>query len=47
MQHDDDLVHQNLMSLQTHVLAEEAKHPGATGDLSWIISATFTMESDG
>lgn len=39
MQHDDDLVHQNLMSLQTHVLAEEAKHPGATGDLSWIISA--------
>jgi fructose-1,6-bisphosphatase I len=39
MQHDDDLVHQNLMSLQTHVLAEEAKHPGATGDLSWILSA--------
>ena len=39
MQYDDDLVHQNLMSLQTHVLAEEAKHPGATGDLSWIISA--------
>lgn len=39
MQHDDDLVHQNLMSLQTHVLAEEAKHPGAKGDLSWIISA--------
>ncbi|NCF39519.1 MAG: class 1 fructose-bisphosphatase [Planctomycetia bacterium] len=27
------------MSLQTHVLAEEAKHPSATGDLSWIISA--------
>ena len=39
MQQDDDLVRQNLMSLQTHVLAEEAKHPGATGDLSWIISA--------
>ncbi|MHC4247174.1 MAG: class 1 fructose-bisphosphatase [Planctomycetota bacterium] len=39
MQHEDDLVHQNLMSLQTHVLAEEAKHPSATGDLSWIISA--------
>ena len=39
MQYDDDLVHQNLTSLQTHVLAEEAKHPGATGDLSWILSA--------
>ena len=36
---DPDLVHDNLVSLQTHVLAEEAKHPGATGDLSWIISA--------
>ena len=36
---DPDLVQDNLVSLQTHVLAEEAKHPGATGDLSWIISA--------
>ncbi len=29
----------NLMSLQSHILAEEAKHPGATGELSWILSA--------
>ena len=36
---DADLVHDNLVSLQTHVLAEEAMHPGAEGDLSWIISA--------
>ena len=34
-----DLVQDNLVSLQTHVLAEEARHPGAQGDLSWIISA--------
>ena len=36
---DPDLVDDNLVSLQTHVLAEEARHPGAQGDLSWIISA--------
>ncbi|MEE2971814.1 MAG: class 1 fructose-bisphosphatase [Planctomycetota bacterium] len=36
---DPDLVDENLVSLQTHVLAEEARHPGAQGDLSWIISA--------
>jgi fructose-1,6-bisphosphatase I len=29
----------NLMSLQSHILAEEAKYPGATGEFSWIISA--------
>jgi fructose-1,6-bisphosphatase I len=29
----------NLMSLQSHILQEEAKHPGATGELSWILSA--------
>lgn len=29
----------NLSSLQTHVLAEETKYPGAVGDFSWIISA--------
>lgn len=33
------LLQDNLVSLQTHVLAEEARHPGAEGDLSWIISA--------
>jgi fructose-1,6-bisphosphatase I len=36
---DHDLVHDNLTSLQAHVLAGEAKHPGAKGDLSWILSA--------
>ncbi len=29
----------NLMSLQSHILSEEARHPGATGELSWILSA--------
>ena len=33
------LVTDNLSSLQTHVLSEESKHPGASGDFSWIISA--------
>ena len=33
------LIPENLTSLQTHVLAEEAKYPDATGDFSWIISA--------
>lgn len=27
------------MSLQSHILAEEQEHPGATGDFSWILSA--------
>ena len=29
----------NLLSLQSHILAEEAKYPRATGELSWILSA--------
>lgn len=29
----------NLMSLQSHILSEESRHPGATGELSWILSA--------
>lgn len=29
----------NLTSLQSHILAEEQRHPGATGDFSWILSA--------
>ena len=29
----------NLTSLQTHILQEEAKYPAATGELSWILSA--------
>jgi fructose-1,6-bisphosphatase I len=29
----------NLTTLQSHILAEETKHPGASGDFSWILSA--------
>ncbi len=29
----------NLISLQSHILAEEARYPSATGEFSWIISA--------
>jgi fructose-1,6-bisphosphatase I len=29
----------NLESLQSHILAEEQKYPGATGEFTWIISA--------
>lgn len=29
----------NLYSLQSHILSEESRHPGASGDFSWIISA--------
>ncbi|MHC5022782.1 MAG: class 1 fructose-bisphosphatase [Planctomycetota bacterium] len=29
----------NLTSLQSHILAEESKHPGATGEFTWILSA--------
>ena len=29
----------NLTSLQSYILAEERKYPGATGDFSWILSA--------
>lgn len=28
-----------VVTLQSHILAEEARHPGATGTLSWILSA--------
>jgi fructose-1,6-bisphosphatase I len=35
----EQLIPENLTSLQTHVLAEETKYPDATGDFSWIISA--------
>lgn len=39
----------NLMSLQSHILAEERHHPSATGDFSWILSgislATKTIAS--
>ncbi len=29
----------NLVTLQSHILAEEARYPGATGTFSWILSA--------
>lgn len=29
----------NLTSLQAHILAEETRHPRATGDFTWIVSA--------
>ncbi len=30
---------ENLTTIQSHILAEERKHPGATGTFSWILSA--------
>jgi fructose-1,6-bisphosphatase I len=30
---------ENITSLQAHILAEEEKYPGASGDFTWIISA--------
>lgn len=33
------LTRDNLTSLQSHILAEESRFPGATGDFSWILSA--------
>lgn len=30
---------ENLVTLQSHILAEEQKHPGASGTFSWILSA--------
>src|SRR5262245_40849434 len=33
------IVGDNLRSLQSHILQEEHKHPGAKGDLTWILSA--------
>lgn len=38
MSHHDDFS-ENLMSLQSHILLEESKHPSASGDFTWIISA--------
>jgi fructose-1,6-bisphosphatase I len=29
----------NLVSLESHILREEALHPGSTGDFTWILSA--------
>lgn len=34
-----EVITDNLNSLQSHILAEEAKYPKAAGDFSWIISA--------
>jgi fructose-1,6-bisphosphatase I len=30
---------QSIVTLQSHILAEEARHPGASGTFSWILSA--------
>jgi fructose-1,6-bisphosphatase I len=30
---------QNLTSLQSHILSEESRYPGSTGDFTWILSA--------
>jgi fructose-1,6-bisphosphatase I len=30
---------QNITSLQSHILSEEARYPGSTGDFTWILSA--------
>ena len=32
-------IRQNITSLQSHILQEEARHPGSTGDFTWILSA--------
>ncbi|MGA1017748.1 MAG: hypothetical protein ACO3YY_07170, partial [Phycisphaerales bacterium] len=34
-----DVVRDNLTSIQAHILQEERRHPGASGDFSMIISA--------
>ena len=33
------LTQDNLTSLQSYILVEEQRHPGASGDFSWILSA--------
>ncbi len=33
------LVTDNLTTLESHILAEESRHPGATGAFSWILAA--------
>ncbi|MEI6475911.1 MAG: hypothetical protein WCO75_11000, partial [Planctomycetota bacterium] len=33
------VVTDNLVSLQSFILEEETRYPGASGDFSWIISA--------
>ncbi len=44
VRHEDSMTRtaepsENLTSLQSHILSEETKHPGATGEFSWIVSA--------
>ena len=36
---DNSWTQDNLESLQSHILSEEQKHPGATGEFTWIVSA--------
>lgn len=35
----DERSSDNLFTLQSHILAEQSKHPGSTGTFSWILSA--------
>lgn len=39
LQELEDRSSDNLITLQSHILAEQAKHPGSTGTFSWILSA--------
>ena len=40
------LVTDNLTTLESHILAEESRHPGATGAFSWILAAvTLSAEN--
>ena len=34
----DPGVSENLATLESHILAEESRYPGATGTFSWILS---------
>ncbi|MBM3990836.1 MAG: class 1 fructose-bisphosphatase [Planctomycetes bacterium] len=39
LQELDERSSDNLITLQSHILAEQSKHPGSTGTFSWILSA--------
>ncbi len=39
LQELEDRSSDNLITLQSHILAEQSKHPGSTGTFSWILSA--------
>ncbi|MCC7012084.1 MAG: class 1 fructose-bisphosphatase [Planctomycetes bacterium] len=39
LQELDEKSTDNLITLQSHILAEQSRHPGSTGTFSWILSA--------